>query len=294
MGCGGYGGDVFYGVQVGDFALLFDGQDCQTVGLATGTTGTTVTASTSSNVKGTWAAISTSTPIHAHGFLLHAGNPNNFNADNVMLDLGIGASGSEQVRVPNLFLSSCGASWSPGLDEFLFFFPLALPAGTRVSGRIQQADAGGYGGGTLDLSLHLLSQGWNASSPVGQVLALNATTANTTTTLLTSGGSGNSYGAWTQMVASTSVPLHALILTLGGNDTGQVLYYLDIGVGASGSEQVILPALRCARDNGTQRLGPRVLGPLPVSIPAGTRVSARLQASQASRSIYVGAYGLSN
>ena len=49
---------------------------------------------------------------------------------------------------------------------------------------------------------------------------------------------------------------------------------IDIGIGASGSEQVLVPDLHCG---GLASAGwyPWVLGPFDIALPSGTRVAMR-------------------
>lgn len=84
-------------------------------------------------------------------------------------------------------------------------------------------------------------------------------------------------GAWVQLVASTSEACNVLAVTFSNQATGTATQGLiDIGVGASGSEQVVI-------SNSVGGAGSTIANSLhttywfPVSIPAGSRIAARHQ-----------------
>lgn len=99
-------------------------------------------------------------------------------------------------------------------------------------------------------------------------------------------GSGTAFGAWTQIVASTPFEATALFCqclatgTSGGAAAGD----FNIGVGAAGSEQIIIPDCMefVAIDNdgisGNMRR-------YPVNIPAGSRIAAQVSTSNAGSGI---------
>lgn len=83
-------------------------------------------------------------------------------------------------------------------------------------------------------------------------------------------------GPWVQLIAATAYTSAELWLSFnlvsitGGNDC---LY--DIGIGPAGQEQVLVPNLMVSQ--GTSSFGELIR--VPVEIPAGARVAARVQAS---------------
>lgn len=282
---------------MGDFSLFSDGQDYSPQGLAVGIAigGTVLTAASSANIKGSWAEVSSSTPFDATSFFLSLCAPNGLTNDECLLDIGIGASGQEVVIVPDLLLSPTGASWSPGLDEFLIPIPLSVPAGTRLSARLQQSVAGGYGSGQISLDIKLLAGGWGASSPLQVASSIGVSTINTTGTVVAASTSSGTYGSWVELTSATDGPICSLLVLLGGQQQNTGMgYYIDLAVGSSGNEQKFLYNLVAYRDGSSSRLNPRVHGPFPVNIPAGTRISARLlDNGGGSRTLEVACYGFS-
>ena len=96
----------------------------------------------------------------------------------------------------------------------------------------------------------------------------------TTSANVTANASAHTKGAWTQMVASTAANADVLILNvlsaLGNTNTAALI---DVGIGASGAETVVIPNLAVggADGNGFWYIT------LPVKIPAGSRLAARSQ-----------------
>ena len=106
-------------------------------------------------------------------------------------------------------------------------------------------------------------------------------------TTITSNGSANTKGSWTQLVASTSsdtcwVLINTLSKTWAAAGYGVAV---DIGVGSSGNEIVLIPNVLTASDDATYNISTSV--GFPVSIPSGTRISARCQDSVGGEVCYV-------
>jgi hypothetical protein len=98
--------------------------------------------------------------------------------------------------------------------------------------------------------------------------------------------SANTKGSWTQLVAATSYETSWVVVTLLEDD-GTRRALVDIGVGASTAEQVLIPNLSSEAVASASQLTPRSYV-LPVAIPSGTRVSARSQNSTGGGTTYVG------
>lgn len=86
--------------------------------------------------------------------------------------------------------------------------------------------------------------------------------------------SAHTKGAWTQLIASTALNADVLILSVAcaaANTNTAAL--IDIGIGASGAESVVIPDLAVggADGNGFWYII------LPIKIPSGSRIAARSQ-----------------
>jgi hypothetical protein len=54
---------------------------------------------------------------------------------------------------------------------------------------------------------------------------------------------------------------------------------MDVAIGASGSEKIILPNLFMTTHTTSDEIAPSVFGPYSVYIPSGTRLAVRAQCS---------------
>lgn len=128
-----------------------------------------------------------------------------------------------------------------------------------------------------------MSGGFPISGRLANPQSVGASGASQAT--LTSAAAANTKGSWTQLVSATAYDAAAMWVQLTGayNGGGSAnLNAVDIGIGPAGSEIVLFgnllvgqyqPSLTCL-------LPTNVL--LPCSIPAGTRIAARSQSTQAS------------
>lgn len=117
-------------------------------------------------------------------------------------------------------------------------------------------------------------------------------TATSKGVVLTASATPNSEGAWTQIVASAPFDVAAVLVNLQpkDNESSSRSYLLDIGVGAAASEQAVIPDLFFGNTATTSTAAPGVQQSvlIPVAIPAGARIAARLQASAASMTATLG------
>ncbi len=119
------------------------------------------------------------------------------------------------------------------------------------------------------------SDSWADMAPAGIPVSHNATSVT-----VTAAGTSHTMGSWTQLVASTAadigfMSIYPSAVAANGVNTAAIM---EIGVGGSGSE-VTLFAFACG-GTGTPPC-------VPVFVPKGSRISARLQCNTASRSASV-------
>jgi hypothetical protein len=101
---------------------------------------------------------------------------------------------------------------------------------------------------------------------------------NTGSVTLTASATAHTKGSWSQIIASTSNVGTLLRFTVSGVNvsTADSATLLDIGVGASGSETVIVPNLAIGGSAGS-------FYSIPVEIPSGSRIAARIQGVRSSQ-----------
>lgn len=122
------------------------------------------------------------------------------------------------------------------------------------------------------------------STSLGPSRIAAVTQANTDYGLpLTSPGAINTKSAWTQLYSSVPFATQGVLLNIRGADFG-TRYLVDIGIGGAGSERVIIPDLFLWSNNSTPGMGIYI----PIRIPAGSRVSARVAMNTLAGSATVG------
>lgn len=198
----------------------------------------------------------------------------------MLIDLAVGAAASEVVKVPNVacgFLQAGGVSGSTRVPR-TWGLPLTIPSGSRVAARIQSII-------TLDTALVAVDfyGGFTSilGNPAEDIDTMGANTAGTAVTgvQLTGNATVNLKGAWTEIEDSTPNAYRALAISLGG-DSSMVgaASLIDIGMGASSSEVVVVPDIPVSQDSSGESLQAVDVGvfPLENEIAVGSRISARI------------------
>lgn len=261
---------------MGDWPLLGDGQRYESVGMDMGASlPLLVSPNASAHVKGAYTQLVASTAFNATGLWvwLHSGTVNT----RWLVDLAIGASGQEDVIIPNMQFSAGATTDAAG--ALSAYFPIAIGVGSRLAARAQSADAGGV---NTRVGLLLMGQGFLPSQPVSIVDTYGAQPGSTITNSIDAGASANTKGAYTEISASTVRPIRYLVLTASYRQrttTANPHFLVDISVGAAGSEHVLIPNLALTVRPTLDEIWPRYIGTFPVSIPIGTRLAARAQCS---------------
>lgn len=118
---------------------------------------------------------------------------------------------------------------------------------------------------------------------LGRSINVPATPSTSTFgTRLTANATPHAKGSYSQIIASTAYDVHGLTLVIAGSSgaAARTDMMLDLAIGGSGSEVVILPEFLCGW-RAAPGSGPQDIF-LPFFIPKGTRVAARIQSLIAS------------
>jgi hypothetical protein len=232
---------------------------------------TAFTCGASVNTKGAWTALGTTTR-HTTRMKVSLNVPSAVQRD-LLVDIGVGAGGSEVVLFPNLVLS-CGSSQDNGHH---YEFPCNIPAGTSISVRGQGSTVGSATGWA---QIHCIADGL-LTPRGGIVFAIGANTSTSAGVDINEPSStANTKGSYSEITSSTDYPIRQLWLAqtnLKSATVSQLHRLADIAVGAASSEQIIVPDLSLRAWDGPDHHMPNVLGPIPVNIPAGTRIAIRSQ-----------------
>lgn len=233
----------------------------------------TVTASATPHTKGPWTEIIASTADAATGFMLALPNNSGNNLNRAtLLDVALGAAGSEVVLLENMVHGSTNAQSQ--------WIPLPLPAGARVSARIQSVVV------SHTLAVGVVPARAYSGAPrqtFGIAASYGADTANSTGTVVQT---------LTELVASTDrrtsrIGVSMGVALTGGGATATVS--AAIKVGPSGSEVTVL-SFQVETTSAETILWPQQTGLYDnwdVSIPAGSRISMVSDSAQASFTIHL-------
>jgi len=187
-----------------------------------------------------------------------------------IIDVAIGGAGSEVVIIPNLAFTPQGDGANHGTTAH-WCFPIYIPEGTRISARCTFDQ-------TNTFAQILTFSGFAPS--VGSGVDTIGWSSNPTN--ITPNASANTKGSYTALTASSSRDyLGFVIATMGPGQTSSAYSnenrLLDIAIGSAGNEIPIISNYFMGRQS-LQGVSPFY----PIFIPAGTRISARIQSDGAS------------
>lgn len=251
----------------------------------TTTAGMIVCGSATVNTKGSYTEIVAATTYDAFWIIVSMNQPSNPNASGVIgnyaVDIAVGASGSEVDILPSLisnqFCMGFNNTWTTGGVRYAF--PCEIPAGSRISARMQNSVVSDTC--TVQVTLFDASL-FSLGSSVIDAVGFNA--ANTTGTLVTPNQGAK--GAYFEIIDATAYDYSGILVAFDSLNQPvsyqDDVYLLDIAVGASGSEIIIVPNTMITMWGGYNGGNAISYWPLqtefiPISISAGTRISARFQ-----------------
>ncbi len=194
--------------------------------------------------------------------------------------IGVGAGGGEKIIGTFGFTSN---------DAATFNLPLSIPAGSRVS---FQATA--FNAQTVFASLTCYDGAFPGMDGNAGVDLLALDSAFPPFGLPITYGAAGAYGTWVQVIAATARDYIGLYVNPAHYNTGTQFNWVNIGIGAGGSEQVIIANVNACDLNTSgsvafASMGKNVLY-VPVSIKAGTRIAAQALTAAASGNLalYIG------
>jgi hypothetical protein len=237
----------------------------------------TLTANASAHTKGSWGQLIASTSTNFSFLIVRVSSISSAGINSASLvDLALGASGSEVAFASNIAVGGASGVGAAGLQSIVFGIPVQIPSGSRISARMQSVITGGK---------------------TGVIEILTCTTSDYETTLTdvdvigadTSLSKGISFSGaantWNEAVASTSRNYRAVILVPSSHDNALFNFNgasMTVGVGASGSEVEI--GSLAYNINADERIGIAVGWPFFITkgslvfssnIPAGSRLAVR-------------------
>lgn len=237
---------------------------------------TGVTSGAGSGTKGAYAELIDST-LFASTWMAFQVYCESTNSDSGF-DLATGGAGSEVIVLDDQFYAWRNNSGGSGRGNTLSF-PMTIPAGTRLSVRVQDGEGGAI------LHQHALTIS-NFTPPV----AVSTTSDSSGKKIVVSGGL-DAYGAWVELIAATTVARGWMVVSLF-SIFGLKTAELDIGVGSAGNEAPIMNDLAFLKSTtGNRGVTFSTYIYFPVEIALGARIAARVKDNDASTRAYtVGVY----
>ena len=250
---------------------------------------TSVFTAGSSFVKGAWTQLTAST-TNDIAWLMITGSTMTSGGSYFAVDLAVGGSGSEVAIITNLSWSSTGGLASS------YMLPVAIPIGTRVSARVSGNNA------TDPFHMHVagFDDMYMSAGSGCSVDTYGYSTSTNIGTAVDPGGSANTKGSWVQITSSTTNDMSGFCFvfdtqTISGS-AGTTEWLYDVGIGAGGSEQVIVPNFyQLAYMSGGTTPSFVVSPYYPIPIASGTRIAARAQCSKTTtpdRTLGITVYGV--
>lgn len=229
-----------------------------------------ISAHATPHSKGAWTTIMTTT-YDVYGFWLSfTTSALAATQTDMMIDIATGPA-QENIIIPEYL---CGWRGSTGTGFFMHWFPIFIPAGTLVSGRLQALI-------TVDTIRLLMYANGSASGIPGPLFsgcdAYGTSTAASQGTSHTPGNSGAESTA-ANIGGTTSKHYDAVMLGLGGTLTQtlstDITYHWELQIGSV----TVCEWIGRMTSSETQ-LGPFPPTPFHVSIPSGTQLQVRGEAS---------------
>lgn len=237
-----------------------------TVEQAQNSRGTGIAPGGVANTKGNYGELISSTPFDAHGVLIHLEGPMDVSS-RALADISIGPLGSEQIILTNLHVDATNRNVAAS-----FHFPIGIPEKTRISARVQHNGTAAH----VRLAGHLYSSGFADFSPLSKVVTYGADTTDSGGATIDPGAVAGTKGAWTGVATNTTSHISQLLMAIGSGANGtrsNTSWLVDVGIGPAGQETLLEENIPLVFNGGY--IQPKIIGPKPVSIPNGTRVSIR-------------------
>lgn len=239
-----------------------------------GTYNATITASGSAHTKGSYTEIAPATGFDGvlEYLLVAPGSALG------LMDLAIGAAGSEQIVVANIMRQGVLSGGFIAPQTVPIPLGLALPAGTRLSARCQAAT-----GSQTQFVAAYMASAFPDRPRFKRSETLGVNTGTSRGTSIDPGGVAHTKGAYVELASATAFD-HCRWLVLWGNQANATpsacTWMLDLAIGAAAAEQIVAPDLYITTTTTAAiTLGPSAAWVLDVAIPTGSRVAARAAGS---------------
>lgn len=236
-----------------------------------GLTGINATPSNTLNTKGSWISIGTLTQ-GCTALLIGIIYQNNGQNDYAcQVDVGIGASGSQSALISNINMSAQPA----GIDSaasFQHIIPISLPPGTQLWVRSAVRIANFTG--TISCWITPYDGSFYAGAEFTGCDTIGSTGVGSGTVITAGTNGSGTFGTYVSLIASTVREYGGFFLCfdLAHNATNESGDIIQISLGASGSQKIILPDLYIYNGGVEANIQ---LEFFPLAIPEGSQIWCR-------------------
>lgn len=240
--------------------------------------GAVITSSGTAHVKGAYSEITPSTPLDASGMLVFIQESDSTDSEHGV-DIAIGAAGAERIILPNLWRAR-------GIHRpVVYHCPISLRSGTRISARTQSNQINN----NCRVQIMLLAGGFYSMPSLSIAETVGFVASSTYGTTIDTLAAAGIKGDWVN-IGSFANPIKCLLLSMGaGTAATGAVWNVDLAING----QIIVPDYNV----GASAAGRPTVSPLlPVDIPAGTILQARIASSSTAagtRELYMTMTGFS-
>jgi len=229
----------------------------------------TATYAGTTNTKGAWVEIVSSCPSGVNEIIVTMQGADGASSTHLtwLLDVGIGAAGSEVVLIPDIHHHSYDTA-SGNAVYSRSQFPAAIPAGTRIAIRAQCSHA--Y---ACSADIHLLSADLTGAR-LSRIDAMGVVSSVSAGTQVTCPASGE--GSWVEISSSAARAYHKLGLSVINNQNAlDLVSLIDIGIGAAASENAVMTDMQYIFRPAISGTHPKGVTWIPITVAQGVRIAAR-------------------
>ena len=273
----------------GGFPLGLELCNCISVADTSNSIGIGVNPSSSSNTKGSYVTLISATAFDVCWMDAYVGMGSS--SGGYSIDIAVGPAGQEKIIVNNLFVTNTSAAALRHGPHYSF--PVSIPAGMRISARAQCGASSDTGNNFV--ALQLFDGSFTQMEGTAGVDSISFNAGSTTGVTVTASGSSNTKGSYAQLIAATArdyIGLFFAVGRAGSLPSTSGSHLMDVAIGASGQEKIILPNLVFEYAAAAEAYYPETEGPYFIAVPAGTRLAARSQSDTSSSPVTVVAYGM--
>jgi hypothetical protein len=250
--------------------------------------GVQVTSGSSANAYGAWTTLVAAAPFDvAYIDCCFNGEWIGYQGS---FQIGVGASGSEAIIAADFVCYG-------GPCNYHFPLPCAVPAGTRIAART--ASSGNANDGYPRIQLTLFDGSFSGPEACAGVDSIGYVASSAGGTTIDPGGTALTKGSYYPLTLATPRDYAGIFFVTDRqnnvNSPPNGGLFIDLAIGASGSEIVIVPDILCIDEGNAVGWA---ACPTPIywrPIPSGTRVAARAgstNSSSPSRLFGLTAYGI--